>query len=1028
MKKHIANKKADLLVRYRKAILALSLGLALLFVLPLLRIQVESNLKKYFPASMSSMIQTDSIEAVFGNQDLILVLFETDDILAAGSLERIRSVEEELALIPGIRKTRSLFGSNRIHGESGVMYVEPSVTAIPETPVERESLRAILRDNDLVRGIFVSDDFTAGSILLNLEMNADEDQIFGAIDDVLTRHPGPETVHLGGLPYLRQTMDHDIRRDGLILIPLALVLMMIFLYLVFKEGRGVWLPFLVVVLSALISIALLPLLGWKFYLITLLVPVMLIAVANDYGIHMVAKYQEMSAGPGGESMAEIAVAVTRTLWKPVLLTGLTTVAGISSLYAHTLIPARQMAIVASAGILLAIFFSLVLLPALLSMLKKNPPVLTREKGRHRGNALLQRFSRFVVGQRKTIPRVALGVTLVMGVGVIFLQVDSNEENFFPRHHPLKQASRLINEKFGGSENISVLFEGDMLDPAVLNRMESYRREMEKMPSVDQTMSFSAVVREISKALNDPGDPWYDTIPPTREAVAQYMELYQMSGEPGELDELVDFTYGHAHLMIRINNTSNETVHRIIQRLVSLTEDDPRVAAIGGYGYVRAQLADEVLRGTFISLGIALVLILALMALIFKSVMAGLLGIIPLGMSLALLFGIMGYTGVRLDVATALLSGIITGVGIDYSIHFLWRYRDERQSGKMPREAVLTTLNTTGRGILFNALSVVVGFSVLIASSFTPIRMFGVFIVVSILTCLIGAMMILPSLLLTFRFRFLEPSSLPEASTESREKGWKRIAVFLVVFSAFSLTVRSQDPKELVRKSHEVVQIDAFEAVSTLTLSDGRGNERIRKSTMASMTLADGSEKRIIKFLEPAEVKGTGILIFDYPLKDDDMWIYLPALGKTRRIVSQEKSKSFMGSEFSNADMTAPGLEDFTYVLLGTEQIRGHACFKVEAVPLGDDLKKQYGYSRVVRWIETDTHLVRRSEYDDLRGTHFKTIENTEFELLDPGRKKYMVSHMTAENLLTHRSSVLHMDRAQRGTARADRFTIETLER
>ena len=99
-----------------------------------------------------------------------------------------------------------------------------------------------------------------------------------------------------------------------------------------------------------------------------------------------------------------------------------------------------------------------------------------------------------------------------------------------------------------------------------------------------------------------------------------------------------------------------------------------------------------------------------------------------------------------------------------------------------------------------------------------------------------------------------------------------------------------------------------------------------------MSVPDGTEKRIIKFLSPADVKGTGILIFDYPEKSDDMWIYLPALRKTRRIVSKEKSKSFMGSEFSNANMTAPGLDDFTYATIGEEELEGKFCIIIESVP------------------------------------------------------------------------------------------------
>ena len=136
---------------------------------------------------------------------------------------------------------------------------------------------------------------------------------------------------------------------------------------------------------------------------------------------------------------------------------------------------------------------------------------------------------------------------------------------------------------------------------------------------------------------------------------------------------------------------------------NLQADDPSITAIGGNGYIRSELANIVLTGTYRSLGIALLVIFILLSLIFRSVSAGLLGIIPLSISVLVLFGLMGLTGIKLDVATALLSSVMIGVGVDYSIHFLWRYREERQQNRLPKEAVITTINTTGRGIIFNAL-------------------------------------------------------------------------------------------------------------------------------------------------------------------------------------------------------------------------------------------------------------------------------------------------------------------------------------
>ncbi len=889
------------IIKYRWWIIVFSVAVTIGFSTLLFKLEIDPELKNYFPKSMTSMVNTDRIEEVFGNQDLVMIIFETEDVLCEETLKRVKKIEKEFGQMDGVDRTSSVFGSNHIYGEDGVMYVEPTIIRIPRNEEQREELRELIRNNDLVYKVMVSDDFKATSVVLTLNEDTPENEVFAEIYSILETTPGDEKVHFGGLPYLRQAIDKDIKRDGLILIPIALILMLIFLFLVFREWRGVWLPFLVVVMSALLGLALIPILGWKFYIITMLVPVLLIAVANDYGIHMIARYQELDKEGDNSSMEDVADKITRSLWKPILLTGITTIAGISALWAHTMIPARQMALVASVGILFAIFFSLVLLPALLSLLKRREvKPISRERKRDHNWSLLGRFAFFVVRRSRIIPIVALGITLLFSIGIIFLRVDSNEENFFPERHDVKKAANIINSKFGGSENISIMFQGDMLDPAILNRMEGYREEMEKIDAVDLTISFSGVIREISKALNDPGDPLYDIIPPSREAVAQYMELYNMNGDPEELEQLVDFNYEYAHMMIRINDANNEIVSGIIEKLEKYQAEDPTITAIGGNGYIRSELATIVLNGTYRSLGIAMLVIFILLSIIFRSLSAGLLGIIPLSVSVLVLFGLMGITGIKLDVATALLSSVMIGVGVDYTIHFLWRYREERQLNRLPKEAIITTINTTGRGIIFNALSVIVGFLVLIISSFTPIRFFGVLVVVSIFSCLAGALVILPAMILRFRFKFLEPDhNLKSIQSRARKgnrkiRAVRRIAMVFLLAMFTGLNTSAQDAKEMMKKSIEVVKVSSFEAISTLTISDSKGNQRIRENTMASMSLPDGTEKRIIKFLSPADVKGTGILIFDYPEKSDDMWIYLPALRKNKEDCKQGEKQKFYG--------------------------------------------------------------------------------------------------------------------------------------
>jgi predicted RND superfamily exporter protein len=230
---------------------------------------------------------------------------------------------------------------------------------------------------------------------------------------------------------------------------------------------------------------------------------------------------------------------------------------------------------------------------------------------------------------------------------------------------------------------------------------------------------------------------------------------------------VDFEYKHALLTARLNTLSTGAISKVMDFAKAEVAKKPEgmFPIVGGFVGILAELAYAIVNGQVTSLTLSLIFVSLLVMILFRSVVAGLLAAIPLGLAMALLFGLMGYLGIELNIATALLSSIMIGVGVDYTIHFLWRYRVERQSGRPSAEAVRVTLTTTGRGIIFNAFSVIIGFAVVLLSSFQPVQFFGFLVVVSIGTCLYGALGLLPAILLMVKPKFLEPIT-PSSGGES----------------------------------------------------------------------------------------------------------------------------------------------------------------------------------------------------------------------------------------------------------------------
>jgi outer membrane lipoprotein-sorting protein len=258
-------------------------------------------------------------------------------------------------------------------------------------------------------------------------------------------------------------------------------------------------------------------------------------------------------------------------------------------------------------------------------------------------------------------------------------------------------------------------------------------------------------------------------------------------------------------------------------------------------------------------------------------------------------------------------------------------------------------------------------------------------------------------------------------------------VFCAVAVVFIGTLESREnlsAKQIVDKSFQATKLAGAEMLSTMTIIDSRGRERVRKIATVSKLFDNGeTEKRLIRFLSPADVKGTGLLTFDYENKDDDMWLFMPALRKTRRIVSTEKAKNFMGSEFTYADMTPPILDDFSYAILGEEDVTGTLCWKIEMTPVDDDVADENGFSKRITFIAKQDFVIRKAIYYDLDGELHKELAVENVKEVDTQNHKYRPTRMLMVNKQNGRKAVLNVDEIQfNPDVRDDFFTTRYLER
>ena len=234
-----------------------------------------------------------------------------------------------------------------------------------------------------------------------------------------------------------------------------------------------------------------------------------------------------------------------------------------------------------------------------------------------------------------------------------------------------------------------------------------------------------------------------------------------------------------------------------------------------------------------------------------------------------------------------------------------------------------------------------------------------------------------------------------------------------------------DAAEIMNKSREMTITGSLSATLSLTITEKNNSVRTRTISMQTKSYPDGVEKRFVRFVEPADVKGTSMLIYDNKDIADEMWIYLPALKKTRRIVSTEKGKSFMSSEFSNADMSSPTLSDFKNRHL--QNSGENNIWVVESTPVSDDKADEYGYSKKVSYISTDKYIVKKMEFYNFDNQIYKIIE---IKSVQPGANgKYIISDMTSRNLTNGRSSEIKFSSIKMEAVIDDSvFTLQNLEK
>jgi predicted RND superfamily exporter protein len=742
------------------------------FLLALPGLDINTDFESYIDHDDPAYLAMERAEERFGSSDILMIaLVSPETIYDADVLTAVGEMTKRLEDLPGIDEVRTPLNTQSIEAAGDSIEVGPLAPdeKAPQSQEEIDAFRARVESNEAVLDMLVSKDGSAANLLVTYETSADAQTLTRQVTDLVDEYRGRYTFYISGMHFLSQSLSESMSTDLVKLLPIVIFVIVLVLYGSFRSLRGVWIPLLVVGVSVIWVFGLMSLVGAPVTAVSFLLPVLLLAIGIAYGIHILSHVDEHVRSDGDKRDAILRA--MEEIHTPVWMTGLTTVAGFMALVTSFLPVLRSFGLAAGLGVATAMTLSILVIPALLSVLPapKRRKVETQDGVIARG---LRRAGRVVVGRRRAVLFVAVGLLCLFAAGMPFMPMDSSVSAFLGERHPAVQGMDVMEAHFSGSEQVIIEIDtgvrNGLKDPAVLAEMVALEEHLKEI-GIRRTTSLTDVVRQLNRKFHG-DDPAYDVIPQDRALVAQLLLLYAFQG--GDLGSLAVGDFSAGEIIGFYPKADQDELNALVTSTRAYLKTEIPVgieASMVGSTALQHRMTTQLLTSQLVSLGTSVVIAAAIVAILMGSVIAGLIAVLPLVFAIVINFGTMGFAGMTLNIATAMISSITIGIGIDYAIHFISRYRKEHESTREVADAVAQTASTSGRAILFNAVSVIGGFMVLLVSTFSAFKSFGGLISLSMAVSAISALVVVPAIFAMWSPRFLTCRARKRGGTPAGER-------------------------------------------------------------------------------------------------------------------------------------------------------------------------------------------------------------------------------------------------------------------
>ena len=755
----------------------------------------------------------------YGRDDVVLIAIESENIFSLNTLNKIREMQEKLKEnVPHLSEIESIINARHTYGENDSLTVDELMKEWPETEEDLTRIKNLALSNSNYTNFLISEDAKFATLIVKLEKTlqsdtdyllddfaeieniqtdeeysflsgAEETEALKAINKVIINFSDANTkISVSGSPVVLDAIKSTLMEDMPIFMGSAILIITFVLYILFRRISAVAIPISVVIFSMLSTFGLMAWANVPFTVATQILPSFLIAVAVGSSVHLLVIFYR-HYDQNLQKLNAIAYAANHS-GTPIVMTTFTTAIGFMSFIFAKVEPVADLGWVSACGIMFVLLYSITLVPIMISFLniKTLKPAETENKdGESFADKVLNSMADVSIkhpAQVLSFSFILIAVSLYGGTRV---GVSYNPLNWFPEDSVVRINTEHLNEKLRGINTFEIVFdtgvENGVYNPEFLNGLESATAQILPLQVdnvfIGKVHSIANVIKEINQALNN-NDPKFYTIPQNRDLVAQQFFLFENTGSE-DLETIVDSQFRETRMTVKVpweNASKYVLLIPQIEQILNNTFPDSIKFRITGIGALYGAVLQEITASTLESYALALTVITILMVVFLGGLRVGLASMIPNISPILITVGIMGYSGITLNIFTMLVGSIAIGLAVDDTIHFMHNYKRYyfRYHGDSAR-AVRETLLSSGRAMAVTTLVLTTGFFVFMNSSMSNLFEFGLITGISIFMALLADFFLAPAIVILFSKHIYspingwidEPTSRPVRATNNTDR-------------------------------------------------------------------------------------------------------------------------------------------------------------------------------------------------------------------------------------------------------------------